>query len=36
VTVTHDREFIRNITCDRMLEVREGRVVELDPTAFDR
>jgi ATPase subunit of ABC transporter with duplicated ATPase domains len=28
ITVSHDREFIRGITCDRLWEVREGRVVE--------
>jgi ATPase subunit of ABC transporter with duplicated ATPase domains len=36
VTVTHDREFVRNISCDRMFEVRDGRVRELDPGAFQR
>ncbi|HEX2587770.1 MAG TPA: ABC transporter ATP-binding protein, partial [Gaiellales bacterium] len=28
ITVSHDREFIRGITCDRLWEVREGRVIE--------
>jgi len=28
VTVSHDREFIRGITCDRVWEVRDGRVAE--------
>ena len=28
VTVSHDREFIRGITCDRLWEVRDGRVAE--------
>jgi ATPase subunit of ABC transporter with duplicated ATPase domains len=29
LAISHDREFIRNIGCDRVLEVREGRVQEL-------
>ena len=28
LTVSHDREFIRTIGCDRVVDVRDGRVVE--------
>jgi len=28
ITVSHDREFIRGITCDRMWEVRDGGITE--------
>ena len=30
LAISHDREFIRNIGCDRVLEIRDGHLRELD------
>src|SRR5439155_18721097 len=32
LAISHDREFIRNIGCDRVIEIREGHVHERDRT----